>query len=689
EVRQKVTAAYEELGTTLRRYGPLSLASLEDESELSGARYTNLEVCTSEHCTRRYHDWLKKKYKTIDTLNAEWSTSFQSFDGIKQITYKEARKLANPAQWVDWRTFMEEVWLDGLLLTRKGVKNNYPKLLMGFSNSFGEMPFSGWDFETISAHEDFSIEYPTVIFKLSPPKEEDAFEEDTVDMSTVIRQKMDIRRSFLNEKCPTPGWLWYDRSEQGAEFKPWWMAFLGTKGCTPWGPCSLGVREGAKHMDFWAFIHPLLAQTRSSTWLSSGIYDLTHGVGKIFVDYERVVSPIAVLYSQASMHMAWNWSEVEKAFYPETTSLYAWYYKSRVNITRMLRELGFTYRYVGNSQIIAGDLKNYRILFLPCSLCLPEDTLKQIQLFVRNGGVVVADIGAGATDEHGKPLYQRETVQTLFGIERKEVCRKIEPAVLTIKGKGELEVPGNLRLAGMDDIIPRGEVVAEHEDGKPAIVINRIGKGKAIYLNGFLGYNLPSRLLMRNILSHAGISTPVRITSNGTEHMGYECTTFRQGDIEILGILRLREEDSLTHIILGTKKHLYDVRGKRYLGLTNIASLDLTHKAAGVLAVMPYEITGLEVSTSPATAMSGKKVKIKAKVLTTGGAPGNHVLRMEISGPSGRISRAYTDNVLAVRGKFKRTIQTALNEQPGRWRVIITDVISGKKAETSFDISTR
>jgi hypothetical protein len=171
--------------------------------------------------------------------------------------------------------------------------------------------------------------------------------------------------------------------------------------------------------------------------------------------------------------------------------------------------------------------------------------------------------------------------------------------------------------------------------------------------------------------------------------MGYECTTFRQGDIEILGIARLREEDSLTTIILGTKKHLYDVRSKRYLGLTNIASLDLTRKAAGVLAVMPYKITGMNVSTSPVTVKPGKKTEIKAQVLTTGGTPGNHVIRMEVFEPSGWLSRVYTDNVLAVNGKFKNTIQTALNEIPGRWRVILTDVISGTKSETSFDIKVK
>ncbi len=687
-IRAKITAAYEELGSEVQRYGPLAIASLEDESELSGARFSNLEVCTSEHCTKRYHDWLKEKYKTIEALNAQWSTSHKSFDEIKQITYKEARKLENPAQWVDWRTFMEYVWLDALLLIRKGVKKNYPEVRMGFSNSFGPMPFSGWNYETLSRHVDMSIEYPSIICGIRPPKEEDAFEQDEVgSMRPVIRQKVDIRRSFMRDDCPMPGWMWYDRTQQGAEFKPWWMAFIvGSKGCTPWGSAALGVHKDRMH--FWAYIHPLLAHTKGSKWLAASIYDLTHGVGKIFVDYKRIVSPVAVLYSQPSMHVAWVWSDVETAYNPETTSLYAWYYKSRVNITRMLRGLGFSYRYVGTSQIDSGELKNYRVLFLPCSLCLSDETLKGIQQFVAAGGVVVADIGTGAADQHGKPIAQRKPVEDLFAISRKQICRKVEPAGLKIAGTTDLEIPENLKLAGMDAVEPRAEAAATRENGAPAIVVHGIGKGKSIYLNGFLGYNMPSRLLIRNVLALAGVSTPIRITSSsGEEHMGYERATFKRGDIEILGILRLREKENPTQIKLGQKKHLYDVRGKQYFGLTDTARFDLTHKAAAVLAVMPYEITAMEAGASPEKLKQGEKVTIKARVLSAAKtAPGDHVLRMEVYDPSGELSRAYTDNVLAIAGRFEQTIQTALGDQPGRWRIVLTDVISGKKAEAVFHL---
>ena len=687
-VRAKIGEAYERLGNGLKPLGPLALASLEDESELSGARYSNLEVCTSEHCTKRYHEWLRQQYGTIGDLNRQWDTSHGSFDEIRQTTYQEARKLANPAPWIDWRTFMEHVWLDGLLLTRSAVKKHFPDVRMGFSNSFGQMPFSGWNFETLSHHVDMTIEYPTIISQLSPPKSPDAFEEDAVSMSTVIRQKLDIRRSFMRDDAPSPGWIWYDRSEQGAELKPWWMAFLGAKGCTPWGPDSLGVREGARSMTFWAFMHPQLAHTRSSTWLASGLHDLTHGVGKIFVDYQRVDAPVAVLYSQPSMHLAWAWSDVERAFEPDTKSLYAWYYKSRVNLTRMLRELGFSYRYVGTSQIESGELNKYRVLFLPCSLCLSDETLQAIARFAEGGGTVVADLGTAAADQHGKPRPHRETVEQLFGISREAVCRTVEPGSLTISGDRKTMVPASLQLAGRDTIRTQAAAAAAHGDQTPAIVAHPAGKGKAVYLNGFLGYNMPSRQLIGNLLDSAGVASPVRVTGGGHERMGYEVTTFRRGRIEILGVLRLHDEQEPTQVELGERKHLYDVRAKRYLGLTDTAEFDLTKKAAAVLALMPYKVAGVKVQTAPAAVVPGQAVTLSAEVLCDGAA-GDHVLRMEVYDPAGRLSRAYTDHVLAVGGRFEAQWRTGLNEPPGRWRVVVVDAISGRQGEAEYTVGTQ
>ena len=146
------------------------------------------------------------------------------------------------------------------------------------------------------------------------------------------------------------------------------------------------------------------------------------------------------------------------------------------------------------------------------------------------------------------------------------------------------------------------------------------------------------------------------------------------------------DEQGPTQVKLGQAKHLYDVRAKKYLGRTDTARLDLTKRAAAVLALMPYQVTGVEVQVTPGQCTPGRLVRIRATVRSSQGNPGDHVLRMEVYGPSGALSRAYTDNVLAVAGRFERPVQTAINDQPGRWRIVVTDVISGRKSEAAYEL---
>jgi hypothetical protein len=301
---------------------------------------------------------------------------------------------------------------------------------------------------------------------------------------------------------------------------------------------------------------------------------------------------------------------------------------------------------------------------------------------------VVADLGTGTADEHGKPLPRRASIERLFGITRQAVARRIEPSPLAVSAAGEPAVPRGLRLAGRDTITAAAGSVAAYPDQMSALAVHRIGKGKAVYLNGMLGYNMPSRRLLRDLLAAADVSTPVRVTSGGDEKMGYEWTTFRRGDLEVVGILRLRDETEPTRVKLGRTSHLYDVRNRRYLGCTDTAQFDLTQKAAAVLAAVPYRITGVEARVTPGEVTPGGPVSIMARVQGAA-SPGDHVLRIEVYDPAGRLSRAYTGNFLAAGGQFQRVLHTALNDPSGRWRLVVTEVFSGQRAETEFRLGDR
>ncbi|MDD5598289.1 MAG: beta-galactosidase, partial [Victivallaceae bacterium] len=68
------------------------------------------DVCFSPSCQHKFRDYLKKTYGDLNSLNAEWGTSYKSWNEVKGMTFEQAKKHGNFAPWADHRTYMEEVF---------------------------------------------------------------------------------------------------------------------------------------------------------------------------------------------------------------------------------------------------------------------------------------------------------------------------------------------------------------------------------------------------------------------------------------------------------------------------------------------------------------------------------------------------------------------------------------------------
>ncbi|MBZ0316881.1 MAG: beta-galactosidase [Anaerolineae bacterium] len=69
--------------------------------------------CYCDHCRRRFHEWLREKYGTLDTLNAAWGTQFWG------MTYRDWAHIPipgittepqNPSMLLDYRRFSSNTW---------------------------------------------------------------------------------------------------------------------------------------------------------------------------------------------------------------------------------------------------------------------------------------------------------------------------------------------------------------------------------------------------------------------------------------------------------------------------------------------------------------------------------------------------------------------------------------------------
>ena len=59
---------------------------------------------------RQFQDWLHAKYKTLDNLNASWTTSYwsESYQDWRQIPIEETR--GNPGLLLNWKEFVSDTW---------------------------------------------------------------------------------------------------------------------------------------------------------------------------------------------------------------------------------------------------------------------------------------------------------------------------------------------------------------------------------------------------------------------------------------------------------------------------------------------------------------------------------------------------------------------------------------------------
>jgi uncharacterized protein YfaS (alpha-2-macroglobulin family) len=123
------------------------------------------------------------------------------------------------------------------------------------------------------------------------------------------------------------------------------------------------------------------------------------------------------------------------------------------------------------------------------------------------------------------------------------------------------------------------------------------------------------------------------------------------------------------------------VREKKYIGeISGNKQIEATifPAKAKIYSILPYKVSGVEVSTDKKNYKAGDIVKISVKIKTSNGqAGGNHVAYAEIAGPDKKVRDYYTQKVILKRGEGEIDIPTAFNDTTGIWSIIVRDVATG------------
>ncbi len=612
-------------GSIFGPYGPFSWTH-GDESYYS----QNPDTCWSETCLADFREYLKSKYQGIDLLNKEWKTHYNRWEDVMPLTFEEALDTGNYAPWLEHRLAQQYVFSRLYEHTGKALSSHDPGAHVGFDGNLGfNFPNGGINWWVIKDHMGALHSY--------------------IGNS----QEMEIFRSFAG-----PGHLsgmWYGtygltwqigpNTNEYHHFFPWYSLLHGLNSTWFWTMGAPGRYSGYA-ADFTNM--PFMQASRDA------LSKIRTGIGKLLLSAELQDDGIAIHYSAASQIMDSIISGVkddklEGGITIDVKKPVTTVWKDNLpDFNKALEHSGLQYKYLAYEEVEADALikRGYRVFFMPRSYSVSEKEADAIRRFVNNGGLLIADIIPGMLNGHG--TRQEKSM--------------------------------------LDDLFVSAE---------PGTV-NRIGKGRTVFLGDQLkGYGYAAfrnmqgwkklegrhRILAQLLEKEAGIKPQVIITHKGEGEMPpTEIFRMKHGEAEYVGLLR--EYFMYDHtpypvrIVFPRKSHLYDMLTGEYLGLRDTVDTTMSYKAH-LYAMLPYRVSSLDISATD-NAVRGEKSIFK--ILVNPGLRATlspHILRVEVTGPSGENLPWYAANITAENATAKYAVHWALNEKPGRYTITVKDTASG------------
>jgi len=543
------------------------LYDIGDEMSI-GSFASPMDYCFSEHTLRAFRKWLQEQYGSLEALNREWETHFSSWDAVEPMTTYEIKERErqgseNYSPWADHRTFMEITFAETLRKFREFIREVDPAVPVGAEGLQMPSAWGGYDLWRLSQVFDWIEPYD-------------------------IGNSREIFRSFMPEGLILSTLFEMDGKSAGRRL--WRLLLTGDRGTIIWDD------ENSRCVDKTKDDMPLTPRGKE---LAPVFQELRRMAPMIF-KLKPLDDCIAIHYSQASIHAHWMFdSRPDKDSWPRRFSSYEAVHsrmaRVRDSFVRVIEDLGLQYHFVSYEQIERGDLlkEGHKVLLLPQSVAMSKKECEQIEAFVRAGGTVIADNMAATMDEHCKRLPKGQ-LDELFGIARQGSEAGGQGPAKGLKWKGktlDLEVAESVGLTtgkAQDD-----------GNGVPCIVVNRVGKGQAIYLNflmlsyGKLRLTPPKEQPVREVfgalLKQAGIAPPVKVLYADTPAYvpGVRIWRYRGAGADYVAIMRnpefraselgeigygnntAFEKIERVQVIFPKKKHIQDVREGKSLGTTD------------------------------------------------------------------------------------------------------------------------
>jgi len=473
--------------------GTTAVAYAFDDEISTGNFCSPIETDGHPLAVAAYRKFLESMYGTIDKLNAQYGTTYASFDAVEPKSYEAFREQLKPdalgrvnlSAWCDWRSAMDTQWADALADLTRTANAADPAVPAGFVGGQSPCAFGGYDYRKLSTAIQWIEAYD-------------------------IGGTNEILRSFWDQSRPRVQTFFSSKDAKRDAWFLWYYLCHGNRAVICWPDGWFADGKAA----------PAIAANAAT-------YKEVQGpVSRAIVDGAFVHDPIAVYYSHPSIQATWALdAATHRNTWPKRSSSME-NTMSTSNLTRLgwiktMEDLGLQAKFVHQDHLLGGALQKqgFKVLLLNRTLCLSDAEAAAIRAFAAAGGTVIADHLCGIFDEHGKSRA-KGALDDLFGVTR-DLSKGILGGKTLTESDAERGSPFSAKSWAIEGAeLAHGLPVFERGMGSVQ------KKGRAVYLNlspaGYLlqrpkGEGADWLTLVRGLMSEAGVDARLTLNLPRTE----------------------------------------------------------------------------------------------------------------------------------------------------------------------------
>lgn len=573
----------------------------------------------------RFVEYLKTVYTDVGQLTANWRVKTDSFEALTRAHVAEEQKKQNLVPLLDYRQYQEWLYARHLRHMRKLLTEQMPWAKVTL-NGYGNI---GRNFEIVAKEVDSLVPY----YRPFHLREIRGILGRDKSLGTVSG-------SYYGEHV----------DKRFLAFIPWENLLLGGNVIWLWGTGCI-ARDGG----FSNPTYPIFESAR----------EIASGVGELLAAADWRNDGIYILHCPRSNHAQSMGPKLGMTSSSSSTFCSA------------LEELQVAYDFIASSQVAKGALaqRDARALFLPYSVGLEPGVQQAIRDFANAGGLVIADLRPATRTPHGRPL-DKGGLDDLFGVKQKAVANPITYG----------------RLPGTDiDTMADGSTqpikagVGAKVGDAPVLLTNTHGKGRTLLFNCFLGKYRTLLAAGRSDaltdwIADALSGVGLRVRPYGKLTAGTRVFRYDRGRVRYLTLYRedvpgTPERTAIT-LPLPSERHVYDVRNGGYLGAQSRIVREVGKQEAHVLALSKTPFPPLQVAVLTPQVQAGQAAIIQAKC---GSVSPDRLLRVDVVGPDGNPYPITGRLLWAKDGETPIRWPTALSDQPGLYRLSVTDIDTGQR----------